>query len=462
MTVAVRRRALWAVAAGVFCIQFDSFALNLALPAIGRDLGGAEADLQWVLSAYLLATGTLMLTAGRLGDLLGRRRLLLCGLTLFTAASLGCALAPSLPLLVAARVAQGAGAAMIMPAGLALLTGLHPPGRRGRAIGWALGLGGVATAGGPLLGGLLTETFSWRAVFWLNVPLGALAARWAAGTMESRDEAAEARIDWPGLLWATAALGVLALAVDRAPAWTPPATAAAALLAAVLLTGFLRRQKRAGNPLVDLGLLRNRPYTVLTITGAVANTATVVFLFVVPLSLQHRWHLPAGGAGAAFLAPAAVMAVSGPVAGRVRPHAAPAVMCACLAASAAALAVLAAAPTPAWYLAAATVAGAVLGTANALTLTATQSVIRAERAGEASGVTKTAITLAAGLGVACAGAAMNGDTAPSATTPVLYATASVCVTAALVAAVSSRRARLKPVRRRPAPTCSAHDGASKE
>ncbi|WP_338320526.1 MFS transporter, partial [Streptomyces lonarensis] len=130
-----QRWALLAVCTGVFCIQLDAFGLVLALPEIGRDLHADAAGPPWVISAYLLATGALMLGAGRCGDLLGRRRLLLAGFAVFGAASVACALAPALPFLVGARVVQGAGAAMIMPVGLSLLTAVHPDELRGRAIG---------------------------------------------------------------------------------------------------------------------------------------------------------------------------------------------------------------------------------------------------------------------------------------------------------------------------------------
>ncbi|BCK73643.1 hypothetical protein Srufu_075960 [Streptomyces libani subsp. rufus] len=146
------RWALVSVALGVFCIQLDSFALNLALPHIKDELGVSTGQLQWAVSAYLLSCGTLMLGAGRMSDLFGRRRLLIAGLALFGLASLWCALAPSLSVLVAARVVQGAGGALIMPAGLALLTNVFPPAVRGRATGWALGIGGLATACGPFVG----------------------------------------------------------------------------------------------------------------------------------------------------------------------------------------------------------------------------------------------------------------------------------------------------------------------
>ncbi|MFG2496509.1 MFS transporter [Streptomyces caniferus] len=219
------RWALISVALGVFCIQLDSFALNLALPHIKDELGVSTGQLQWAVSAYLLSCGTLMLGAGRMSDLFGRRRLLIAGLALFGLASLWCALAPSLPVLVAARVVQGAGGALIMPAGLALLTNVFPPAVRGRATGWALGIGGLATACGPFVGGVLTQMVSWRAVFWLNVPLGVVAAICARRAQESRDTTVSGRVDWPGLATGTATIAALALFIDRGPVWgwTSPA-----------------------------------------------------------------------------------------------------------------------------------------------------------------------------------------------------------------------------------------------
>ncbi|MFI2178037.1 MFS transporter [Streptomyces buecherae] len=462
-----RRWVLVAVALAVCCVQLDAFALNLALPQIAADLAPAPAPaalpdasggpdsaggagsggaggVRWVVSGYLLAAGSLMVGAGRFGDLWGRRRMLLLGLALFGAASAACALAPGLPALVAARVVQGAGGACLMPAGLALLTGAYPPALRGRATGWALGLGGVATACGPFVGGALTQALSWRAVCWLNVPLvccAALAA-WAAerparagcparsrragrsprggwGARSARDgwrarrrggagvrERGRARRwDWPGLVAGTAALAALGLFVDRGPAWGWWSGASAATLGAcgVALAGFVRRQRRTPDPLVDLSLFRNGPYVALTGSGAVANAATVVFLYVTPLGLQGAWALSAGEAGCAFLAPATAMAVAGVVAGRVAPSRAVAVMAGCLVAGAVGLGAMAGAGTLPRYLCAATAAGAALGLANALTLAATQAVIDPRRAGEASGVTKTVVTVAAGLGVALVG-----------------------------------------------------------
>jgi MFS family permease len=435
---ATRRWALLAMSVGVFCIQLDSFGLNLALPRIGRDLHAGGDGLQWVISAYLLSTGTLMLGAGRLGDLFGRRRLLVAGLAVFGASSLVCALAPTLHVLVGARVAQGAGAAMIMPVGLSLLTNVYPAELRGRATGWALGIGGIATACGPFIGGALTESVSWRAVFWLNVPLAVLGAVCASRTAESCDTSAPRSVDWSGLAGATAALAALCVVIDRGPRWPWPATLAGVAVAVALLILFVRRERAAAHPLVELSLFRNGPYMALTLAGAAANTTTVMFLFVVPLTLQGQWDLSVVLAGTAFLAPALAMALAGPLAGRVPPRAAVRLMAGCLCGGALVLACLARTSSLTLYVAVATVGGAVLGVANSLTLIATQAVIRPERAGEASGVTKTVITVAAGLGVGLAGAVTDQDRgvgSEAAADTALLITASGCLAACVVLAV---------------------------
>lgn len=429
--VSVRRAALAAVSLGMFCVQLDAFALNPALPRIGRDLG-ADAGLPWVVSGYLLAAASLMLGAGRLGDVLGRRALLTAGLAVFGGASLVCALAPSLPVLVGARVVQGAGGALAMPTGLALLTHVYPPALRGRALGWAIGFGGVATACGPFAGGGLTEAVSWRAVFWLNVPVAALAAACAARAAEPRDGHAARPVGGKGLVAAGAAVAACAVCTDRGPVWgwASGRTAAALALTAALAVVFVRCERAAPNPLVSPALLRNRPFVALTAAGAVANAATVIFLFVVPMSLQGPWRLSAGAAGAAFLAPAAAMSVAGPLAGRIAPPRAVGAMAGCLGLGGAGLCAAPLAASLPGYVLVATVCGAALGLAGALTLIATQAAAGPERAGEASGVTKTAITAAAGLGVALC--------APATGTSLTTAGVS-CLAAALALAAGARR-----------------------
>ncbi|MFI0819478.1 MFS transporter [Streptomyces sp. NPDC021098] len=426
-----RRAALAAVSLGMFCVQLDAFALNPALPRIGRDLG-AGAGLSWVVSGYLLAAASLMLGAGRLGDVIGRRALLTAGLAVFGGASLVCALSPSLPVLVGARVVQGAGGALAMPVGLALLTHLYPPALRGRALGWAMGVGGVATTCGPFAGGVLTEAASWRAVFWLNVPVAGLAALCAARAAEPGGGSASRPVDGRALVAATAAVAAFAMCVDRGPVWgwASGRTAAALALAAAGCVVLVRRERAAPHPLVSPALLRNRPFVALTAAGAVANAATVVFLFVVPLSLQGPWRLSPAAAGAAFLAPAAAMSLAGPLAGRVAPARAAGTMAGCLGLAGAGLCAAPLATSLPGYVLVATGCGAALGVAGALTLIATQAAAGRERAGEASGVTKTVITTAAGLAVTlCAPASGTSLTSAGA----------VCLAAALPLAAGARR-----------------------
>ncbi|WP_311033959.1 MFS transporter [Streptomyces luomodiensis] len=444
------RWALAAVSATVFCVQLDAFALNLALPGVGRELGAAGGGLPWVVSGYLLAAGALMAGAGRLGDLYGRRRSLTAGLAVFGGASLVCALAPSLPVLVGARVVQGAGGALAMPAGLALLTNACPPGARARMTGRALGIGGMATVCGPYVGGALTEAVSWRAVFWLNVPIALVAMVCAARAAESRDTTAPVSLDAAGLVTATGALAALAVLVDRGHlwGWASGRSVTALALAAVLGVVFVRHERAVAHPLLDLALFGNRPFVALTAAGAAANAATVVVLFVVPLALQGPWRLSAAAAGTAFLAPAAAMALAGPVAGRIRTAAAVRAMAGALGLGAAALGAAAVATSLPVFLLAVTGCGAALGLAGALTLIATQAVVRPERAGEASGVTKTVITTAAGLGVALSGPAAeaHGGPAPApAVDAALVAAAACCLAGAALLVLT--RSGLNPASR---------------
>lgn len=423
------------MAAGAFCVQLDSFALNPALPVIRADLHGSQAALPWTVSGYLLAAGSLMPVAGRLGDLCGRRRMLSLGLALFAAAAVLCALAPSLPLLVAARLLQGAGGALIMPAGLALLTNACPPGHAHRAIGQALGLAGLATVCGPFLGGALARFVSWRAVFWLTVPLALAAVLCARRTAESRAPDAGAHpLDLTGAATATGTLACLARWLEHPAAW---GRAAAALVLGAL---FVRAEHRSTAPLLDLTLFRNRPYVALTAAGAIANSATVALLYVVPLLLQQGRGWSALDAGTAFLAPALGLAAGGPLAGRVRPGAAVPAMALCLSAAAAALwAIGPRTGTPA-LVTASTAAAAALGVAGGLTLTGTQAAVRRERAGEASGVTKAVMTATAGVGLALVG---GGAGTGSDAHPPLALPAAACLAAAAAIALV-RVPRRKP------------------
>ena len=155
----------------LFCVQIDYFAMNLALPRMASEFASSAADLQWVISVYMLTLGAFMVPAGRLGDIFGRRRALLVGVTVFGLASVLCALAPTVTLLIAFRAVQGLGAALIFPVSVSVLTNAFDAAKSGHAIGLAYGIAGLGNAVGPLIGGLLTDTVGWRWIFWLNIPL---------------------------------------------------------------------------------------------------------------------------------------------------------------------------------------------------------------------------------------------------------------------------------------------------
>src|SRR3954463_5301729 len=201
---------LVAVAVGLFMIMLDNTVVNVALPSIQQDLGISISELEWVVNAYALTFGVLLLTGGKLADMLGRRAIFIAGLVVFTGASLWCGLAGGASSLIAARTVQGGGAALMNPATLSIITATFPPRQRGTAIGIWAGVSAMALAIGPLVGGLLTQHISWNWVFYINVPIGVLAV--AAAFLfidESRDMSHEQRLDLLGLL--TSAIGLFAL-----------------------------------------------------------------------------------------------------------------------------------------------------------------------------------------------------------------------------------------------------------
>src|SRR6184192_255543 len=201
---------LAAVAFGLFMIMLDNTVVVVALPAIQRDLGITVSSLEWVFNAYALTFGVLLLTGGKLADLLGRRTIFIAGLVIFTGASLWCGLAGGAASLIAARSVQGIGAALMNPATLSIITATFPPRQRGMAIGIWAGVAALALAIGPIVGGLLTEKVNWSWIFFINVPvgvLGVLAAR--VFIDETKDTSREQRLDLPGLV--TSGIGLFAL-----------------------------------------------------------------------------------------------------------------------------------------------------------------------------------------------------------------------------------------------------------
>lgn len=258
---------------GLFIGLVDANAVNLALPAIGGDLGGGMTGAQWTIDAYNVTFAAFLLTAGSLGDRFSRRRMLRIGLITFATASAACALAPSLTWLVVARAAQGAGAAMMLPQGLAIAAAAFPDSRgRARATAaWAMAAAS-STALGPLLGGALAETVGWRWIFWVNVPVCALALAASVTHLPDSHDPNAARIDLSGQLLAVVALGAATLVLVEGHDWRWPQTVAVGAIALAAVGGFLASQRRNPHPMLPLDLFAGR-----RLVGALLATFTMTF-----------------------------------------------------------------------------------------------------------------------------------------------------------------------------------------
>jgi EmrB/QacA subfamily drug resistance transporter len=441
------RWILAAVSMALFCVQIDYFAMNLALPRMASDLNSTATDLQWVISVYMLALGAFMVPAGRIGDIFGRRRALLAGIALFGLSSALCALAPSATLVIAFRALQGLGAALIFPVSVSVLTNAFPSVRASHAIGLAYGIAGLGNAAGPLIGGLLTETVGWRWIFWLNVPLTLIAlAIGARSITESFDESVPRRIDVTGLALITIGIGLFTLTFDRAPSWgwlsAPTVVAFVCSLAALVV--FVVVENRVRWPLVDLTLLRNSRFTILVTAGTISNIAYGVTIFLSTIYLQQVRGLDPLMAGLAFLGPSAGAALGGAISGRLAASRPP-VLVMGLTSVAAALSLAALAASSGWvgYLSALTACGFTLGLVYAFTTVATQAVVRPERAGEAAGVTLTALVTLAGVGVAVSGTVLEmlqlaGMSAAGAVDAIVAVLAALLLPAGVVVLLTAR------------------------
>ncbi|MCE5291226.1 MAG: MFS transporter [Nocardiaceae bacterium] len=395
-----------AISLALFCIQIDYFAMNLALPRMADDLSSSSTDLQWVISAYMLALGAFMVPGGRVGDIYGRRRVLLIGIGLFGLASILCALAPNVGFLVAFRVVQGLGAALVFPVSVSVLTNAFPAGEAGKTIGLCYGIAGLGNAAGPLVGGFLTAELSWRWIFWLNVPLTLVAlAIVAVRVVESTDATASKRIDIAGLALITTGIGLFTLVFDRATSWGWVSVQTLGLFGAAvfLLAAFVVVENRIEQPLVDLSLLRQSRFTILVVAGAVANISYAVTVFGSTLALQQGRGMGPLEAGLVFLGPSIGAALGGPVSGRLGARIPHMIVMGgdCIVAAVAEFVLGSVHALPA-YVAALTATGFTLGLIYAFTTVATQSVVSPARAGEAAGVTLTVIVTLAGVGIAVA------------------------------------------------------------
>jgi EmrB/QacA subfamily drug resistance transporter len=316
-------RRWWVLAgasAGLFMLMLDSTATALALPSIRLELGASSSGIQWAQNIYLLALASLVVTLGRLGDQLGRRSVFVAGLLAFAGGSIVCAVADSIALVVAGRAVQGAGGAAMLALSLAVATVAFPDEGRARAIGIWAAVSSLALAVGPLVGGVVVEVASWRWLFWLNLPLVAIALILVAVAMpESRDEGAGRRVDLPGLVTLSAGLTlvVLALVQGKAWGWTSPDTLVSLLAGLILLGLFVAAERRARDPIVELGLFRSGPYLGASAAAFALVGAYWTIMFLLPQYLDLGLDFSTARAGVLMLPVTAPMAILSPLAARV-------------------------------------------------------------------------------------------------------------------------------------------------
>ncbi len=292
------RTVIAAASLGSGLTFLDSSVVNIALPAIGAELDASLAQLQWVVNGYLFALSALILLGGSLGDRFGRRRIFVLGTVWFAIASALCGLAPTAEALVAARVLQGVGGALLTPGSLAMIQGAFVPDDRSPAIGAWSGISGIATAIGPLVGGLLIDYVSWRWIFLINPPLAVLTVVLARWVPETCDPRAHGRFDVLGAVLASTALAALTIALIG---WTDPLMPLAAAVAVVSAIAFLLRERRATEPMVPLWLFGNRTFSAANLMTLLVYGAlgAITFFLVIELQTVSGW--PALSAGLATL-----------------------------------------------------------------------------------------------------------------------------------------------------------------
>ncbi len=312
--------ALGAMCFALFMIMLDNTVVNVALPSIQRSLDASTASLEWTVNAYTLSFAVLLVTGGRLGDLFGRRKLFLTGVVIFAGSSAAIGFSPNDTWLVAWRAVQGAGAALMMPATLSIITNAFPAAERGRAIGTWAGVSALALAIGPVLGGFLVENVSWQSIFFLNVPV-AIAAVFVTlfAVRESRDETVERTVDAPGVASLTVGLAALVLALVEGNDWHWGSTREISLylVAVIGLGAFALIETHRRVPMVDFAFFRSRTFLGANIIAFIVSFAMLAMFFFLALYMQNiRGYSPLQ-AGVRFLPSTLMIVLLAPVAGRL-------------------------------------------------------------------------------------------------------------------------------------------------
>jgi EmrB/QacA subfamily drug resistance transporter len=441
---------LAAVAFGLFMIMLDNTIVNVALPTIQSSLHLEISELEWVVTGYALTFGAFMLTGGKLADLLGRRRIFVVGLVIFTASSLACGLADGAPVLIGARVVQGLGAALMNPATLSIIVATFPARQRGTAIGVWAGVSALALAIGPLVGGIITERISWNWIFFINVPVGVLGIAAAYVFIdESRDTSHEQRPDVPGLVTSTVGLFALTYALIEANSygWTSTRILIAFGVAVVALVSFLLLEHYQRLPMLELELFRNKGFSGANAVMLLTGLAMFGVFFYVSLYVQQVLGYSAIEAGASFLPWTVLIILLAPQAGRLSDRIGPRPLVVggmIVLTGALILFARMGEHETFWDLLPAMLLGGVgMSAAMAPTTAAAMQSVRADKAGVGSAVLNSMRQVGGSLGIAIMGAIVAASAAPGGRDPAafihgfhhaLLTAAALCLAGAVVAA----------------------------
>jgi EmrB/QacA subfamily drug resistance transporter len=311
---------LGAMCFALFMIMLDNTVVNVALPSIQNDLGASISGLEWTVNGYTLSFAVLLATGGRLGDIFGRRRMFLTGVIIFALSSATAGLAPDETSLVVSRIVQGVGAALMMPGTLSIITDAFPPHERGKAMGTWAGVSALALAIGPVLGGFLTENVTWRAIFYINIPvaIGAVAATLFA-VRESRDTSVGRDVDYPGVAVLTVGLTALVLALVEGNSWGWGSAEILGLiaLAVIALPAFVFVENRVKAPMVQFDLLADRNFLGAIVVAMIISFAMLGVFFFLALYMQDILGYSPLEAGVKFLPSTLMIVLVAPVAGRL-------------------------------------------------------------------------------------------------------------------------------------------------
>jgi EmrB/QacA subfamily drug resistance transporter len=407
----VRRELVLAICCmSILIVGLDVTILNVALPSIQHDFNASVSGAQWTIDAYTLVIACLLMLSGSTGDRFGRRRTFQLGLLIFTVGSGLCSIAPSLGTLIAFRMVQAVGGSMLNPVAMSIVTNVYTePKDRARAIGWWGGVAGVSIAAGPLIGGLLVQALDWRAVFWVNIPVGLAAIALTHKFVPESKAPHPRRLDPVGQVLMIVTLGLLVFGIIEAPGhgWGSTLILACFVGAAIGLALLVYFEARHPEPLIDLRFFRSPPFSGAAVVSVCTFLSLGGFLFLNTLYLQDVRDYSPLHAGVALLPMAAVMMIFSPLSGKVVGHRGPrpSLMLGGLAVLAAGLvsAVPSGEPSDARLFFGYALIGAGLGWANAAITNTAVSGMPREQAGVAAGVASTTRQLGSALGVAIIG-----------------------------------------------------------